>query len=83
MTKDAAYYRLAMRIFADFGISIAVPAVAASFFGKWLDQRYLTAPRYLIVCFIGAFVLTAFNIWRKSRYYGQEYTRMTKNDSKP
>ncbi|TAK03701.1 AtpZ/AtpI family protein [Patescibacteria group bacterium] len=82
MTNDQAYIRLAMRIFADFGVSTAVPAVLAALGGKWLDARYGTAPKLLIACLAAALALTALTIVRKARRYSAEYQRLIASESK-
>ena len=82
-SNDSAYHRLAMRIFADFGASIAVPAVLGALLGKWLDARYGTSPRWLILCLAIAVGCTAAVIVRKARRYGREYERLSKNPSDP
>lgn len=73
MKSDAPYYRLAMRIFADFSGTIAVPAVLAALLGKWLDQKYTTQPRYLILLLIIAFLLTGFSVRKKAILYQKKY----------
>ena len=78
MGKDAQYQRLAMRIFADFSGSIAIPAVAAAFLGKWLDARYGTSPKLIILCLLAAFALTAIIIVRKARHYSKAYNSLDK-----
>lgn len=83
MTTDAAYYRLAMRIFADFGATIAVPAVLAALLGKWLDGQFDTYPRYLIICLTATFILTAVIIVKKTRFYGKAYKRLIDQDRGP
>lgn len=37
---------------------IAVPVIAALFIGKWLDAKYQTGPRYLLICVGVAFVIS-------------------------
>ena len=69
MQSDAKYYRLAMRIFADFSGTIAIPAVAAALSGKWLDERYGTEPRYLILLLVVAFTLTGALVYKKAKTY--------------
>lgn len=78
MSKDAAYQRLAFKIFADFTGSIAVPAVLGALLGKWLDERYNTAPRYLIILLALALLSTAFLIVKKAKQYQQEYDALNK-----
>ena len=82
MTTDQQYYRLAMRIFADFSGSIAVPAVLAALLGKWLDTKYSTAPLYLVALLILAFIFTAISIKRKSKRYANAYQKLINNESK-
>lgn len=79
MSNDAAYQRLAMRIFADFSGTIAVPAVLAAFLGKWLDGKYHTAPTFLILCLVMALAATVLVIVRKAKRYSVEYERLNKN----
>jgi len=78
MTTDAQYYRLALRIFADLSGAIAIPAVLAALLGKWLDGRYHTEPRYLIILLILAFAITIVSLRRKTKYYGQEFDKLNK-----
>ena len=67
-----------MKIFADFSGSIAIPAVGAAFLGKWLDARYGTSPKLIILCLLVAFVLTATIIVRKARKYSAAYNSIDK-----
>ncbi len=76
-SSDRAYQRLAFKILAEFGGIIAIPAVLAALAGKWLDTKYQTAPRYLIILLVLAFVLTAYSIKKKSAYYGRLYESIT------
>ncbi|NBS41233.1 AtpZ/AtpI family protein [bacterium] len=73
MANDQAYQRLAMRIFADFSGSIAVPVVLAALLGKWLDGRYGTSPKLIIACLALSFALTALIIVRKAKRYANLY----------
>ena len=75
--QDRQLYAFAFRIFGDFGVTIAIPAVAAALAGKWLDERYDTSPRYLVLLLILAFVFTAILIRRKAKQYGDEYQKLT------
>lgn len=74
--SDAKYYRLAARIFADFSGTIAVPVVLAALLGKWLDNRYGTEPRYMIILLVLAFALTAYAVNKKAKGYRTEYERL-------
>lgn len=72
---DRYYVTLALRIATDFGVSIAVPAVASTFLGMWLDKRFGTAPLFLIVCLATAFTLTALWLYKKAKKYAVLYNR--------
>lgn len=78
MSTDAKYQRLAFRIFADFSGTIAVPAVLAALLGKWLDQKYDSAPWFMIGLLIIAFGLTAIFIVKKAKFYRKAYERLNK-----
>jgi F0F1-type ATP synthase assembly protein I len=82
MSNDSAYYRLAFKIVSDLTGSIAVPAVLAAFGGKWLDAKYHTAPRYLILLLILAFVLSAVHIVKKSVGYRNQYEAVVNAEPK-
>ncbi|MBI4435211.1 AtpZ/AtpI family protein [Candidatus Uhrbacteria bacterium] len=76
MAQDAKYYRLAGRIFADFSGTIAIPAVLAALLGKWLDGRYGTEPRYMVILLVVAFALSAYAVVRKAKMYKNAYERL-------
>lgn len=78
MATDAQYYRLAARMFADFSGAIAIPAVLAALAGKWLDTRYATEPRYLILLLLAAFACTIVVVTRKAKRYKQAYETLLK-----
>jgi F0F1-type ATP synthase assembly protein I len=82
MATDAAYHRLALRLFADFSGTIAVPALLGALFGDWLDERFGTSPRYLAICLAIALVITAVIIVRKAKYYSNEYAKLNATESK-
>lgn len=78
MSDDRAYQRLAMRIFADFSGTIALPAVLGALLGKWLDARYGTSPWLLITSLVAALCLTALMITKKVKKYSKEYNDLNK-----
>ena len=71
--QDWYYYKLGIRIAADFGVTLAVPPVIAAFLGKWLDERWGTAPWIFAICLLIAFILTAVIVVRKAKVYGRLY----------
>lgn len=80
MNQDAAYHRLAYKIFAEFTGTIAVPAVLAALLGKWLDEKYGTEPRYIILLLAFAFFSSAVIIFKKAKKYRDEYVSIIKKD---
>jgi len=70
---DAYYVRLALRIAADFGVSIAVPALVATYVGQKLDTRFQSHPWLLIACLVVAFTLTAHWLVKKAKIYQNMY----------
>lgn len=78
MANDLRYYRLALKVFADFTGAIAIPAVAGALLGKWLDTKYQTSPRYLFLMLIIAFSLTAYLIVKKAKEYREQIEKIEK-----
>lgn len=78
MSNEAANYRLGMKIFANLSGTIAVPAVLAALLGKWLDERYTTSPRYVLLLLAIALLSTAVLIIKKAKVYQQEYESINK-----
>jgi hypothetical protein len=64
------YYSLAIRIAADFGATIAIPALLAAYFGKKFDV--------LAIALIIAFAITAAMIYKKAKYYAAAYEELNK-----
>ena len=67
-----------MKIFADFSGTIAVPAVLAALLGKWLDTRYGTTPKLLLLLLAIALVLTAIMVVKKAKFYAAAYEQLNK-----
>ncbi len=73
-----ASYLLGLRIMADFGATIAIPAVFASWLGSKLDAAWGTRPYVLTGALVVAFALTAIIVRRKAFAYGKEYRNLIK-----
>lgn len=78
MNTDAAYYRLALKIFADFSGSIAIPAVLAALAGKWLDAKWHSTPKFMILFLLLAFLSTAWMMVKKANLYQKQYDALNK-----
>ena len=79
---DRKYTMLGLRIVGEFGAIIAVPIIALSLIGKWLDGKYGTEPRYLIIGFALAIVFSAVSIVKKAKRFAKEYQEIEKEKNK-
>ena len=82
MSQDAAYYRLAMRIFSDFGITIAVPVVLAVIAGGKLDEQFDTGVRYLVILLVLSFIFTGLIVYRKAKFYERLYSKLMSQEQR-
>ncbi|MFH1047734.1 MAG: AtpZ/AtpI family protein [Patescibacteria group bacterium] len=80
--QDRQYMMLGLRIVGEFGVIIAAPIVILAVLGHWLDERYSTAPLFLIGGFILAAVLSGISIYRRAKQFGREYLAIEKIQSK-
>ncbi len=76
--SDEAYYRFALSVLGDFGVTLALPAVVAAFGGIALDRFFHTAPWLLILCLVLAFVGTFLVIRKKAYRYAKEFDEIEK-----
>ena len=67
------YLMLGLAITGDFGVVLAVPALAAAWLGTRLDGRYSTKPLWLIVCLVLSAVASAVIIKRRAKEYGDRF----------
>jgi F0F1-type ATP synthase assembly protein I len=70
---DRYYYLLAIRVTADIGFGIAIPALVAATVGIWADEKFGTQPWILFILLIIAAVTTAIYVVRKAYYYADLY----------
>lgn len=81
-STDGAYYRLAFKICADWTGAIAVPAILGALAGQWLDKRYGTEPKWLMVLLFIAFLSTGITITKKARRYKAEFETIAASEQK-
>jgi hypothetical protein len=77
---DRKLYLFALRIVGDFGAAIAIPVVAFVLGGQWLDTKYSTGNRYMIIGFVVAALLSGKIIYKKTKRYGKEYDDLQNPD---
>lgn len=78
MSNDGAYYRLAFKMMANLTGTIAVPAVLAALIGKFLDARYETAPRFVLILLLFALLSSGAMLVKKARAYRDEFESISK-----
>lgn len=78
-----AYYLFGLRIIGDFGVSLAVPAVAAGWLGTKLDASWGTKPYALFACLAFAFGVSALIIRKKAIAYGADYQKLVNRYDHP
>jgi len=61
--------RLALTTFAKASAWIVAPVIAATFLGKWLDQKFGFAPFLFILTVSLAFVISMIGIIRELKQY--------------
>ena len=66
----------AFKIIGDFGASLAVPVVILVLIGQYLDGKYGKSPLFTILGFVLAALLSAKVIYKKAKFYGDEYKKM-------
>jgi hypothetical protein len=66
--KDSqnAWWQPAVMMFAKLSGWIAAPIVISLYLGKWLDKKYDSAPRYLLICIGTAFFISMIGLVKES-----------------
>lgn len=75
-TNSRQYQLFAFKMLGDFGVSIAAPVVLLVLVGQYLDGKYDKLPLFTVLGFVLAALLTAKIIYKKVKFYGEEYKRM-------
>lgn len=70
---DKNRWRPAMIMFAKSSAWIAAPVVAALFIGKWLDNKYDSAPWLTLICIGASFIISMAGLVRET---AKEYKRI-------
>ncbi len=67
--ENEPWWRPALNFMAQISAWIAGPIILALLLGSWLDERYQTGSRYLIICVAVAFLVTNFGLVKKTIEY--------------
>ncbi|HKM40498.1 MAG: AtpZ/AtpI family protein [Patescibacteria group bacterium] len=76
MTKDnkkALAWKLVIDIALNISAWIIIPVLVGLFLGSYLDRRFFTAPRYLLIVLGISFVISIFGL---SKYVSKEAKKM-------
>lgn len=77
--KKELWWKPAMEMFARVIGWIAVPIISALYLGRWLDDKYQSEPKYLLICVGVAFLLTNIglikNVIKTSRKIDKEVNK--------
>lgn len=57
-SKEKAWWAEGLGLFSQITAWIVAPVITALFLGNFLDNRYGTSPRYLLICVGIAFIIT-------------------------
>ncbi len=80
------WYHQALTVFAKVGGWIAGPIIIALFLGDWLDQRYGTTNRYLLICIATAFIISNVGLIIEVVRYSKQLKKLEEdiqNERKP
>lgn len=64
--NQAAWWQPAITMFVKLSGWIAAPVVIALYLGRWLDKKYDSAPRLLMVCIGVAFFVSMVGLVKES-----------------
>jgi len=76
---DKNWWQQGLVVFVQISGWIMGPIILALFLGKWLDNKYQTDPRYLLICVAVAFVISNVGLVREVVRYSRKMKKMEKN----
>jgi len=71
--NQAAWWQPAVIMFAKLSGWIATPIIIALYLGKWLDKKYDSSPRLLMICIGLAFFISMIGLTKEAV---REYKKM-------
>ncbi len=80
--KDRKYIVFGLNVASNFAIIIALPVVLFVAIGRWIDSRQNTSPRYTILAFLFAAVVSGHGVYRRAKEYGKKYESLLKSEQK-
>lgn len=76
------WWKPAILIFSKVSWWILWPIILSLILGKYLDYRFGTAPRYLLICVGVSFIVSMFQIFIILKKYMKEIDQEAKTDKK-
>ncbi|MFH0956167.1 MAG: AtpZ/AtpI family protein [Candidatus Falkowbacteria bacterium] len=77
--NQVIWWQPAVMTFAKLSGWIAAPIVIALYLGKWLDKKYDSAPRLLMVCIVFAFFISMVGLIKETIREYKKIDRLGKN----
>jgi len=78
--NQAVWWQPAVMMFAKLSGWIAAPIIIALYFGKWLDKKYDSAPRYLLICIGAAFFISMIGLVKETVSEYKKIDRLGKEE---
>ena len=63
------WWKPAITVFVNTSLWIAGPIIMALIFGKYLDNKYVTSPKFFLIFIVIAFIVTVFGIFQMFKKY--------------
>lgn len=77
--NDKNYWlQIGLKMFAESAGWVALPVIGALYLGRWLDNKYDSAPLYFLGITIFAFIISSIGIGM----VGVKYMKMVEKDEK-
>ena len=77
--NQAAWWQPAVMMFVKLSGWIAAPIIIALYLGKWLDKKYDSAPRWLLICIGIAFLISMIGLVKETVREYKKIDRLSKN----
>lgn len=81
VNNNPSYNRIGLKLFFELSGWIAIPVIAAMFFGKWLDEKFATEPALTLVLVGVAFVITVIGIAKRGKKMMKEMDSDKNNET--
>lgn len=77
--NQAAWWQPAVTMCLHLSAWIAAPIIIALYLGKWLDQKYDSEPKLLLVCIGLAFIISMTGLIKNTIAESKKISELSKN----